>query len=161
MTASGLVIEGLEKRDGFGREVFLTSLEDFVARPSLVLPSNNFVCLVAGDSSGRSGSELKEFGAWLLEQGAVYICAWGPSCEDLEEAVDYAVVDADIESGTESAVVITTSHAQESLEDALEYFWSDANPHPWYGARCKAALAMAIGNPKWKGEISSWVRNRH
>lgn len=145
-------------RDGFGREVFVLSVSGVVSVPLLKLPSPRFACLVACDASALSGPDLLTFGKQLLGQGAVYVCAWGPGCEDFEDAVDEAAVDADLSRETEQPVIMTTSHADETLGEALEFLFRSACPDEAYADSCRSAVAIAVGNRSWAEEMQEWLR---
>jgi len=79
-----------------------------------------------------------------LAQGLVFASAWGPGCELVEEAFD-EIIAADRPGETSEDAVLTTSHADESLEETLEFFLEVATPAPANDAACEAWVVLALG----------------
>ena len=95
---------------------------------SLRIPLSRFRLFVAADTSHSSVEEISAFAEGALIAGMVYFCAWGPGCERFHDIVDEIIAD-DRVSGrnrflppTSDDVVMTTWHAHETLEEALDYF---------------------------------------
>jgi hypothetical protein len=84
--------------------------------------------------------------ARALEQGLAAIAAWGAGCEYVETAFDEAIVgDGSKVEGIEN-VILTTSHAEELLREALEFFLDVLFPATSYEERCRAWVIFAIGS---------------
>jgi len=67
-----------------------------------------------------------EVSRWLVEEGCRYMMAWGPNCSSWDDSVDAA----DIEAGgldDDSKIVLTTWHADETLENVFWYSQFCAN----------------------------------
>ena len=106
------------------------------------IPNLRFACLVACDFEAQAPAHVMSFARHLIDAGAVYVCAWGPGCIQLDDTVDYASVEKDLEDGQESPVIMTTWHDLESLDEALCFFMLSAVPaDPWVET-CRKALAI-------------------
>ena len=128
----------------------LTALADFPRH--LPLHSPNFTLFLAWDSRSVPVEVLAGFAEKALAQGTVYICAWGPDCERVHDIFDEAIVEQQLRSNSEeyiSSDVMTTWHSDETLEDALEFFLTAAEPDDKFTDRCNAALVVSIDNPSW------------
>lgn len=67
----------------------------------------------------------------LIQAGCVYAIAWGVDCEGWEECVDWAYLDkVEFQDGPDEEFVMTTSHKDESLYEALR-FSIYASTHPY------------------------------
>jgi hypothetical protein len=154
---SSVVVMPIGATDGLGREVFVLSLPAVSSTASLKLSSPHFACLVACDCTALDGAQLITFGKWLINQGASYVCAWGMRCQDMEDAVDQAAVEIEIESGAERPVVMTTSHPDDSLDEALEFLSKSAWPDEDYLSKTSSTVAIAIGNAAWAEEMRTWL----
>lgn len=106
------------------------------------LPSPHFVCLVVWDAPPRPGL-LLGLAQKVLDAGAVYVCAFGDGCERVHDAVDEIIVSDNREPDDEHAIM-TTWHANESLDDALWYAMFTANPPAAYESTCRATVVLAI-----------------
>ncbi len=80
-----------------------------------------------------------------LKQGLAFVCVWGPGCVIAEETFDEAIVGDGTHKETEDDVVLTTSHADESLEEALEFFLDVMSPSKALVAKCEAHVVFALG----------------
>lgn len=130
-----------------GRELFSLMLPDFASMPeSLKLPSAHFIAFVAADATAVDESVLAEFSRKLLRAGCVYFCAWGRDCERVHDVFDSECVDAE-------PVIMTTWHAQESLDEALWFFVSAAFPDDGYENTTKSAVVLTINRPEWDEKI--------
>jgi len=154
---STVAIVPINVADSLGRAVFVLSLPSIRSAPTLKFASPHFACLVACDSTLSDGQQLLAFGRWLISQGASYVCAWGPGCGDFEAAMDQAAVEVEIEAGAERPVIMTTSHPDESLADALEFLSTVAWPDDGYAAQTGSAVAISIGNAAWATEMREWL----
>ena len=79
-----------------------------------------------------------------LAQGLVFASSWGPGCELVDEDVD-EVIAAEQPNAAEDDVVLTTSHADESLEETLEFFLDVTQPAPGNVAGCQAWVVLDVG----------------
>ncbi len=79
-----------------------------------------------------------------VARGVAFVCTWGPGCAIVEDAFDDAIVTSG-RAETKHDVVLTTSHAEESLEEALEFFLDAATPSRDRVKGCGAWFVFAVG----------------
>lgn len=79
-----------------------------------------------------------------LDQGLAFACSWGPGCEMIEETFDEVIVSRGGDE-TEDDVVLTTSHAGETLEEAIEFFLDVATPASAREPSCGAWTIFPLG----------------
>lgn len=85
--------------------------------------------------------------AWkTVEQGLALVCAWGAASPLIEEAFEEVIVRS-VPDETEHNVILTTSHAGESLAEALEFFLDVIEPAR--DVEVGAWVIFAIGEPVW------------
>jgi len=133
------------------RDLFVLELEapDDLPR-ALDLPSRHFACLVAWDSREASVDEIARLATKLMKEGAAYFVCWGPGCERVHDIVDEIDADPDDPVGSpEASVIMTTWHADESLEDAIWFFLNETSPDEHYETTLGSSLAVSIGSSKW------------
>jgi hypothetical protein len=129
----------------------LTRLEDWPTQ--LEEPARPFVVFTAVDAKPLTDDELLQFARKLLDQGCVYACSWGQEALRVENAFDFASVDAQLAGQpyvAEDDVVMTTSHEDESLDDALWFAVFTA-----YLAHEEVTAVLAISERTWADEIES------
>lgn len=88
--------------------------------------------------------DIEQLAELALAQGLVFACAWGPGCSMIEDDFDEVIVGHETAATTEANVVLTTSHADESLGEALDFFLDAALAAPAYVARCEAWVVFAL-----------------
>ena len=130
------------KTDALGRELFSIHIPSLANLPRLSLPGKRFACLVACDVSSSSEDDLQLFAHNLIEQGVAYVCAWGPGCRKMEVAVDHA----DHVETIEQPVILTTSHENKAIDEALWYLFWCAYPDKAYIEECRSALVIVVAN---------------
>lgn len=145
--------DGVSGRDLFGLE--LAKSEDLPTDLSLTTP--RFVCLVAWDARHASVDDISRVARRLLDQGAVYVCAWGPDCERVHDIIDEEHVGPN-PSPDVRGVVMTTWHANEALAEAIR-FALVARPDEFYEEGCGSTLGVAIGSSLWAAEIRTAFSN--
>jgi hypothetical protein len=92
-----------------------------------------------------------------VDQGVAVVCTWGPGCSMIEDMFDEAIV-AKNPNETDKDVIITTSHADESLEEAIEFFLAiDAAEDHQKG--CKAWCIAAFG-PELHAAVTRAMKRR-
>jgi hypothetical protein len=129
----------------------------------LRIPTQYFRLLVAADTGNISSIQIAEFAGTAPRNGMVYCCSWGPDCERFHDIVD-EVVAADEQSRRTVAgsaaddTVMTTWHANERLEDAVEFLTSDALPSNGYAVDCKSCVLLSVANPAWTKTIRDYLR---
>ena len=129
------------------RELFSLVLPDFQSVPdSISLPSRHFIAFVAADAVSVDSTVLAEFSRRLLRAGCVYFCAWGADCERVHDVFDGECLDVE-------PVIMTTWHSEDSLDEALWFFVSNAYPDDGYWDTTRSALAISIARPDWDEQI--------
>ena len=118
-------------------------------------PGPHFVAFVAADATAAPEEVLAEFARSLLRQGASYVCAWGPGCERLHDAVD---AERDRVHGPDSGVK-TSWHADDSLDQALWFALVAAWPDERYLQTTDALLAVVVAEPKWAAQVRGRLGN--
>jgi hypothetical protein len=142
-----------------GREAYLVSPTsaslavdfDFVAgRP--------FVCLLAIDAREVHKFDIALLCAQLLNAGCAYFCAWGPDCERVHDLMDEEVLGSNPPS-TDQGGVMTTWHADETLEDALDFLFHSANPDAEIApSGCSVALIVTINSLALALQVEDYFR---
>jgi hypothetical protein len=125
------------------------TLEELPLR--LNIASKRFVLFVAADVGSLTGIDSTL--ARLLDYGCVYLCAWGPGCEELHDAMDYVVLDQE-RDGAPERTIMTTWHSSDSLEEAAEFAVLWAVPDEDLAEGCDSVVLASIGNPKWRADLA-------
>ncbi len=143
--------------DVTGRELFSLKLASSAELPVRIeLPSSHFACLLAWDASRVATDSVFSVAERLLRSGASYFVCWGPDSERVEGIIDDITIHPGYDFGVpHDSCIMTTSHGDESLEEALWFFLSSAWPDDHYVESTRAALAISIGSLKWAQEISA------
>ena len=129
------------------------SLKDLA--PGIRAPSAQFIVLVAADTGDISAEDMALAAEGLLGTGARYICCWGPDCERFHDVCD----ECSYELGNIDAVVMTTSHPQESLEEALWFATHSATPDDAYPDALASVAVVVVGNTEWYDEACDYLGN--
>jgi hypothetical protein len=111
-------------------------------------PGPHFVAFVAADVAAASDEELARFARTLVTQGASYVCAWGPGCERLRDAVDEVRDD-----------VTTSWHQDDTLDEALWFALFATVPDERYLETTDAVLAVVVAEPKWAAQVRGRLGN--
>ena len=99
------------------RDLCLAEITD-ITNADLQLPESlkPFVLFTAFDATHLGEVELRPFAQSVLRAGCVYACSWGAASGRVEVEFDLAAIDAERAGGR---FVVTTSHEDDSLDDAL------------------------------------------
>jgi hypothetical protein len=124
-----------------------------------VLPHrhNYFTLLLAWDIPEIEPGRLIERFRPLVDRGLVYFCAWGDQCEMAHDAVDYCVVESELEVGKSGHLTMTTWHDDEPLAEAIWFFRMLAIPTENHVFADFEQYAIAVANPLWAGEMIQLV----
>jgi hypothetical protein len=154
MTARRLGYHELSNRD-----VFLMDIDSLVRPlPGLTLPSRYFSCLCVMDARSVSVDDVWDFSKHLLRAGCAYFCAWGPDCKRVHDIMDEIIV-GDDPPRSSFEDIMTTWH-EESLTDALEFFFLWTAPHEAHISGCRSVLVITVGSPVWTQEIADYISGR-
>jgi hypothetical protein len=137
----------LSERDYVGvdtheRRVYLTFCDSFHQLALLRPPRVPFVLFVGGDSSSESSEMLFTVAQSVLQNGAVYVLCWGAGASRLKDVVDEAFVARTI--GDVVPTVMTTSHETESLDEALTFATTNAEPVAVYATACTVSVFVLV-----------------
>jgi hypothetical protein len=116
-----------------------TTVSDWPATAPWSCPG--FGLLLAAEHAEDAG----QLASTAVTQGLAFACAWGPGCSIIEEAFDEAIVGDGSRVETHDDVILTTSHADESLEEAIEFFLDAATPSKTRAPGCDAWVVFALG----------------
>lgn len=83
--------------------------------------------------------------ARALPQGLVFASAWGPGCELVEESFDEEIAGDGERPEEPGSAILTTSHPDESLEEALEFFLEAVCPAPEHVHGCDTWVVYPVG----------------
>ncbi len=139
--------------DGYGRRLFSLSIQSLSdIPPELALPTRHFVCVLACDATNLQNEDIIRFASTLIDNGLAYSCVWGPDCSRVDGLIDLALVERELIEGVEYPIM-TTSHAEESLDEALWFGIWVTFPDESYADDCGSVLVISVANPIWKAQI--------
>jgi hypothetical protein len=111
------------------------------------------VLFIAMDARPMSVDEVSNIANWALDQGAVYLCAWGPDCERVHDIIDEVLVDRN-PGETDEDVIMTTWHDDETLEEALWFAVNNAFAVGNYEQTCMTLVTVTVANQDWGSRIA-------
>lgn len=137
------------------RDLFLVQLLSWEDWPAdLSLPSKHFCFLLAGDADSVSQEILGRLAEKALNDGCVYLCAWGPGCMRVHDSFDTRIVARDMAGETPNALhVMTTWHEGETLDEALDFLTISAWPDDVIADTCRSAIVAVVDNAGWVTSI--------
>lgn len=122
-----------------------------------------FALFVALDTPRISADLIGEFATWCIEHGLFAVSVWGNDCERVHDIFDEVDVHLELtkrDAGflDRSPVVMTSWHASESIQDALDFFWSCSIPDDGMTpGPCR--MALVVGNPAMEDWIRAWANH--
>ena len=145
------------------RPVYILDVRSLDAWPSqLKIPSEHFALLIAWDAKGIPDTRISDWVSQVLEAGAAMVSVWGSDCERVHDLFDHAIVSGLLAEGKESTVdnvILTTWHAEETLEAAVAFLMNAIDPAADYRSTCQAWLAASIGSSAYAREIEDSLRS--
>jgi hypothetical protein len=130
------------------RDLYLAVAEDIRLWPDEIERPRSFIVVTALDTRELSSDELNTFTRKLVDQGCRCSCTWGPGAGAVDVAFDLASIEAD-EAGAQYAdEIMTSSHEDETLDEAL-----------WYAIWCGSAPTapidgvLAVVGPQWAEHV--------
>jgi hypothetical protein len=120
---------------------------------SLQFPWGRFRLFVATDSRSSSEDAISEFVSAALKQGMAYCCIWGLGCKRFRDIVEEIVVQDSLSERKfvrprAKDAILTTWHPHESLEAALRFFATSAQPARGFVADSDFRVVACVGNPE-------------
>jgi hypothetical protein len=123
-------------------------LESLAFPSDLPIPAKHFLLFLAADLRDVQSEQLITFAGDALARGMVSFSAWGEDCERMHDCVDEAAVLGEIE-GRWSGHLMTTWHAQETLEEAATFFRDLAQPSAEYAKEDCCWIALSVKEQSW------------
>ncbi len=161
-----------ERDDDVERHLYVVTIPSLEDWPTVVgadnwpIPeSEGFALLLAMDASGIGADPIGELAKWCIEHGLFAASLWGADCERVYDVFDE--IDVHLELAKRDAglvvgrtpVVTTSWHADESLEEALDFFWSCSRPdHGMRTGPCR--IALVVGNGAVEQALRRWAAAR-
>jgi hypothetical protein len=140
----------LSAKDGLEREIFYLFISDFSEFPAKIeLSSKNFVLFFACDAYQLRTETLSEWSDKLIDNGLVYLSVWGNDCERVHDIFDEALVSREEYNNGTISHIMTTWHADKSLEEALWFALNTTFPVEEYVETCKSLLIIAVKDAEW------------
>ena len=146
------MIERLGTDPSQQRALYLAQLADAGEWPDeQVEPDAHFVAFLAMDARRVPDEQIARLADALLGQGAAYVCAWGPDCQRVHDVFDAAIRERF--PGEDEALVMTTWHADDELDQALWFAMFSACPDDPFVETCGSLLAIVVGNDEWADQV--------
>ncbi len=138
------------------RQLYLLDLHSSDEIPTTFdLGSPHFGCILVWDASRSNTQEVVSVVQPLIDAGCVYFCCWGPSCEWVHDTID--TCDPYFEST--GAVIMTTWHERDPLEEALWFFLNTMWPDPAFENSFQSSIAVIIGSKDWATTVRAALQN--
>ena len=114
-----------------------------------------FTLLLAIDAQRYEDEQLNALAKRFRDAGLVYLCAWGPGCEQVHTLFDLAFIAEEV-AGVERPFLMTTDHDGEALAEAL---WFSIDLALQEDVRDPAESPVLIGTDadEWCQEIRHWL----
>jgi TPR repeat protein len=137
-----------------GRSAAIVRVPDFWATPPVAVNSGKYVLLVASEKASAC-STVEAARAWL-EAGASYVCAWGPSSPEVEEAFDYAAFLPEMGDPL-PFTLMTTNHQSDALTEALWFAFYSAMPPDDLGCALESVVVV-VDSSALEARCLAWVQ---
>ena len=135
--------------------IHCAKFEDLPA--AIAIASPRFVLLVAADGGHITG--IDDTLRRLLDIGCVYLCAWGPQCEQLDDDMDHVVLRQELD-GAAKRTIMTSWHSNESLDEAAEFALLWAVPDPAVASGCDSVVLASVGNAEWGASLARVAKSQ-
>jgi hypothetical protein len=153
-------VEKFRRHPESGRTMHLLELDSLDDWPEEIAlgKSKRFVLFLALDASDLSEEEVGVLARAALDQGMVYLSAWGKDSERVHDLFEEAAADRDPDSDADTAV-LSEWHEDEPLSEALRFAVASASPALEYEEDCTATLAVVVGNPDAADLVREWMKD--
>lgn len=138
---------------GTGRRAVIVQVRDFASTSPMRVAAGPYLLFIATETQ-RVGLTEKEGRAWI-DAGASYVCAWGPDSPAVEEAFDYASFLPELGEPI-PFTLMTTSHKNETLEDALWFAFYNAT-HSDEHNRELGTLVILVDSHVLEARCTAWI----
>ena len=155
-----MAVEKFGKHPESGRTMCLLEIDSLEDWPeNLRLPkSKHFVMFLAFDAKGVGDEDVTAFAVRALDQGMVYLSAWGRDAERVHDVCEEASAEWDPDSDADDAI-LSEWHEGEALSQAVLFAVASAAPAMEYEKTCGVTLVVSIGNPDWAEQLREWLKD--
>lgn len=122
---------------------------------TLDLKSKCFGTFIAWDARDVPVENVSALLDPLIDAGCVYFVCWGPDCERVHDIADES------DPYEDNAVIMTTWHSDETLDDALFFFLNDMFPDAAFETDFHSSVAIVIGSPSWASTVRAALTDPH
>ncbi len=141
----------LKRDSASGRLALLTTSSVDVLAEELAQVDEPFGLLLACDATALTDTTIENIATKADRAGLAYLCAWGPECKRVHDSFDRAIGAERLGSGSER-VVMTTSHSEEPLEDAVRFLIYSAYPDE-SNPPCSLWIFACVDHGDWAARI--------
>jgi hypothetical protein len=139
------------------RALYLSLSDKFSGLANDIQPeAAKFALFLAADSSALPCDQILEEASELIRKGLVYLCAWGPDCARSHDLFDEAALAVDVQPADEN-VIMTTWHADETLEESLWFFAHASFPAASHVPACSDWIVAIVGNSEWEKTVRNSI----
>ncbi|NRA43231.1 MAG: hypothetical protein HRU21_13125 [Pseudomonadales bacterium] len=111
------------------------------------------LCLLTADFTRLSNASLAALVQSLVDQGVVYFVCWGPGCAQAHDLIeDLTLLIEGVEA--QHAMIMVTSHANDTLAEAILFLLTEAWPDRAYQQSTEAMLAVTLDQPEAAQQIA-------
>ena len=142
------------KHPGTGRLASVLRVGGFGSAEPVSVSGHKYVLVVASERTATECTH-EHARAWV-EAGASYVCAWGPASDEVEEMFDYASFLPELGEPL-PFTLMTTSHRDEPLEDALWFAFYNATP-PDDMPHELNTVVVVVDSAVLERECATWVQ---
>lgn len=137
----------------FNRDVFVTVLDQLDVEIQESPRAGRFACLWVLDGRMTDDATILTFCRKLLRLGCAYLSCWGPDCERVHDLMDSEFERDDLLEPS-IGCLMTTWHAEERLEETVDFFLTSTYPDEDYApAGCTWGWAIAMRAHGWASEL--------
>jgi hypothetical protein len=140
-----------------GRNALIVMRHDWLDGSTVEVRGKRYILLAAHQRS-RPAISAATARRWI-DAGAAYICCWGSTSDDAEEAFDRASFLEELGVPL-PFTLMTTSHGHEPLEEALWFAFYNAKT-PGGLTDPLDIIVIVVDKPALALRCESWVRNNH
>lgn len=141
------------------KEIYLCPSKSIDELPDSLRPNSRyFGLLLLMDAREKADQTVFEAAEKILAKGLLYLCARGGDCERVHDLFDQSAMPINDEL-LDDNVVMTTSHSDESLHEAVWFFVNFAFPTEKFWRECSDWIIAPVGNPEWERQIRTNIKS--